>query len=236
VPAERISIVHDSLNPEEFSPQKAKNEGVDEDTAFARGHLTFGLFGRIVAWKGVREFVLAAAQVLIDHPGARAFIVGSAPHPEDSYAREVTRLISELGLKARICMTGYRQKVVPLMGLMDVIVHASTRPEPFGMVVIEGMALEKPVVATAAGGPLDIVVPEETGLLVPPGDSQSLARAISTLLKGSSRRQEMGKRGRQRVEALFSHQASARKIENIYADLLKPGFAGFEAQNLQELK
>lgn len=234
IPAQRISVVHDALDLDEFSPQDADSLagefGLTTDTP------TFGLFGRIVAWKGVLEFVEAAALVLRRHPAARAFIVGSAPPDGADYSDAVSRRIAELGLEGRVLMTGYRPDVAQLMSLMDIVVHASTRAEPFGMVVIEGMAQSRPVVATAAGGPLDIVVDGETGLLAVPGDSAALAAAITALLDDPARRAEMGRKGRERVEHHFSNVTAARRVERIYANLLTAELRAARVQKAQVTK
>ena len=103
------------------------------------------------------------------------------------------------------------------MKLMDVIVHSSITPEPFGMVVIEGMAMGKPVVATRGGGPIDIVIDGETGFLVKMGDSKEMAEKLITLLKDEKLSSEMGKKGRARVESIFSKERYARQAQRVYA-------------------
>jgi glycosyltransferase involved in cell wall biosynthesis len=173
----------------------------------------------VVDWKGVREFLLATRQVMTQIPEARAFIVGGHSDGDEGFVREMRGLAVELGIADRVIFTGYRQDVPALMKLMDVVVHASTRPEPFGMVVIEGMAMEKPVVATQGGGPCDIVAEGETGFLVKMGDSEALGRAIITLLRQPGLRREMGKRGRKRVVEFFNNGSYAAKMEDIFSNL-----------------
>jgi glycosyltransferase involved in cell wall biosynthesis len=122
-------------------------------------------------------------------------------------------------LQDKIVFTGYRQDIPALMKFMDIVVHASNSPEPFGMVVIEGMAMGKPVVATRAGGPLDIVVDGMTGLLVPVGDAKALAGAVIRLLGEPGLRTRMGVAGRERVEENFCSSIYAEKIGEIYTSL-----------------
>ncbi|MGI6388553.1 MAG: glycosyltransferase [Desulfomonilia bacterium] len=105
----------------------------------------------------MKEFILAAAKVIEANPNARAFVVGSPSDGGEEYYNEVVELTKSLGIEGHVFFTGYRKDVPALMKLMDVIVHSSITPEPFGMVVIEGMAMGKPVVATRGGGPIDIV-------------------------------------------------------------------------------
>ena len=221
IPEGKITIVHDSIDIDEFSPEVVSNE-LYEEFQVSRDALKFGLFGRIVEWKGVREFIKAATLALVANKSAVAFIVGSAPDADDPYFREIKNLIDELGMNNRIVLTGYRRDVACLMNFMDLIVHTSITAEPFGMVVIEGMALAKPVIATAAGGPLDIVIDGDTGLLVPLGQVEALSMAITKLLNNPKQMELMGEAGRKRVKKTFSSKNSAQKIEQIYSKLLFP--------------
>ena len=100
------------------------------------------------------------------------------------------------------------------------MIHASTSPEPFGQVIVEGMMAGKPVVATDAGGPREIVVAGETGLLVPAGDAAAMAAAIVFLLRSPDTAQEMGRRGYARACTLFSIEKTVEKVEAVYHYLL----------------
>ena len=220
VPAERISVVHDAIDLGEFAAD-LDAAPLQAEFGLEPGQPRFGIFGRVVDWKGIREFLLAARQVVDRFPRARAFVVGSASDGEEAYFDEMRQLAGELGLGDRVIFTGYRRDVGALMKLMDVVVHASVRPEPFGMVIIEGMAMGKPVVATRAGGPLDIVVEEETGLLVPPGDADALAVALTELLSRPEAARTMGEHGRRRVEDCFASPLYAARIEGIYQQTLE---------------
>ena len=103
---------------------------------------------------------------------------------------------------------------------MDIIVHASTTGEPFGQVIIEGMAAGKPVVATNGGGVPEIVEDNETGFLVPMKDSCAMAAAISRLLADPPLAHRMGQRGRDRVQRHFTIEQTARKVEEVYQNLM----------------
>lgn len=219
VPDERITVVHDALDLADFQPAAEVGHLADE-FGLATGQPTFGIFGRVVEWKGIREFILAVREVLKNIPEARGFIVGGNSDGDESFFLAMQRFVSDLGLEGKVVFTGYRKDVPALMGLMSVIVHASIRPEPFGMVIIEGMAMEKPVVATRAGGALDIVIDKETGLLAEMGDVMALARAISTLLGRKELRRTMGLAGRARVEQQFTSRRYACQMESIYQSLV----------------
>src|SRR5579871_2186053 len=103
---------------------------------------------------------------------------------------------------------------------LDILVHASTTGEPFGQVVVEGMVLGKPVVATNGGGVPEIVLDGETGVLVPMGDAVSMAEAICGLLADPARAQAMGLAARNRALSCFSIDRTVSKVEAIYSELL----------------
>ena len=107
--------------------------------------------------------------------------------------------------------------------MMDVVVHASVRPEPFGMVIIEAMAMGKPVVATEGGGPSEIITHGKSGILVPRGDSESLASAIRMLLENPIYAKELGEAGRRVVVERFTSSQQAQEIMRIYGNILNNG-------------
>ncbi|QWV91844.1 glycosyltransferase family 4 protein [Geomonas oryzisoli] len=220
VPEEKITLVHDALDLENFATADACDH-LYAELNVPRESRRYGLFGRIIQWKGVREFILASQQVARQVPGAIGFIVGGASDGDESYEVEMKKLVADLGLTGKVVFLGYRDQVPPLMNFMDVVVHASTRAEPFGMVVIEGMAMGKPVVATRGGGPLDIVVDGETGTLVQPGDPDDLAAAIVRLLQEPGLAREMGGRGLARVREHFDSRMYADKMQDVYAKQMR---------------
>lgn len=218
VPDERMTVVHDGLDLADFQPTVSSGH-LAEEFGLSSGQPAFGIFGRVVEWKGIREFILAVRDVLDDVPEARAFIVGSHSDGDVNFFLAMKELVSDLGLDGKVVFTGYRDDIAALMSLMDVIVHASVRPEPFGMVVIEGMAMKKPVVATNGGGVLDIIIDGETGLLVEMGDAKALGRAIISLLSQRDLQRRMGLAGLSRVSRMFTSRRCASQMATIYQRL-----------------
>lgn len=218
VSSRKISVVHDAINLEEFD-SSVNSSYLQEEFKLTPEYSKFGIFGRVIDWKGIREFLLAAQKVIATIPTARGFIVGGPSDGDETYYRHMQALASELGLDGKVFFTGYRKDIPALMNFMDLIVHASIRPEPFGMVLIEGMAMGKPVVATQAGGPLDIVVDGETGYLVPVGDVNALESAITRLMCDKELSDRMGKQGRSKVADEFTSLRYAGHMEEIYKEL-----------------
>ena len=179
-----------------------------------------GLVGRITSWKGQHIFLSAAAVIRERYPLARFQIIGAALFDEAAYEREIRELTVSLGLENSVEFLGFRTDIPALVAELTVLVHASVTAEPFGQVVVEGMVASKPVVATNGGGVKEIVVNGETGLLVPMGDAAAMAEAILFLLDNPETAREMGRRGRQRADELFSIERTVRKVESVYDEML----------------
>lgn len=159
-----------------------------------------GMFGRIDRWKGQDVFLKAIAQV----PEVQGLIVGGALFAHDEYRREIHRLTEELGLADRVTFAGHLQDVMTVMAACDVIAHCSTRPEPFGLVIVEAMLAGTPVIASDAGGAREIVIPNETGQLTPLNDPAALAAAIRRCLADPRWAREMADRAATRARQQFS--------------------------------
>ena len=141
----------------------------DSGPAPHSGDLRVGILGRLDPWKGQHVFLDAFAAAFGDG-GAEAVIVGTKLFGDDGYLEELERQVKALGLEGRVEFRGFRDRVDDELRSLDVLVHASTIPEPFGQVVVEGMAAGLAVVAADAGGPAEVITHGVDGLLYPPGD------------------------------------------------------------------
>ena len=181
-----------------------------------------GLVGRISPWKGQHIFLQAAAQVIKQFPDAQFQIIGASLFNEKKYELETRELARSLSLGDSVEFTGFRSDVPELMANLDILVHASTTGEPFGQVVVQGMAAGKPVVATNGGGIPEIVVDGLTGLLVPMSDADSMAAAICHLISQPALARQMGLMGRQRVLEQFTIDHTIFKVEQVFDSLFAP--------------
>jgi glycosyltransferase involved in cell wall biosynthesis len=221
VPDARISVVHDAIDVNAFSEVSDPSPLISE-FGIAEDELLIGLFGRVIGWKGTREFVLAVERLSRQWDNFRAFIVGDPSDFDDGYYRQVKELAESLGVADKLVFTGYREDVAQLMHLMDVVVHTSISPEPFGMVIIEAMACGKPVVASnVGGGPLEIVDDGVTGFLVNPKDPDQTASELLTLFSDPDLRKKMGHAGRRKALEQYNSPKQASRIEAIYDMLLE---------------
>lgn len=184
--------------------------GVESVRPDPRTHLppVVGIVGRLTPWKGQDVFLRAARLVLDRRPDARFLVIGAALFGEQPFADSLHHLASTLGLSHAVEFTGFVSQPQALYDRLGVLVHASTVPEPFGQVVLEGMASGVAVVAAAAGGVLEIAQHARTALLTPPGDATALAAAILRLLDDPPFALALADRGRQSANHfLGSHTA-----------------------------
>lgn len=139
-----------------------------------------GMLGRLQRWKGQDVFLRAFAQCFRGSP-VTAVIAGAPLFGEEQYATQLRQLAGELGISEQVGFVGHVQDVPGFLDSVDVLVHASTRPEPLGQTVVQGLAYAKPVIATEGGGPSEWISNGTNGMLVPPGDPEALASALRTL-------------------------------------------------------
>ena len=184
------------------------------------GPLRIAIVGRLTGWKGQHIFLEAASKLVEAGIDAQFLIAGTAMFGEDSYVSELHSQVDRLGLQGKVQFLGHVDPIDAFLPTVSILVHASTSPEPFGQVVIEGMAAGIPVVATDGGGVKETVVHGETGLLVPMGNSQALADALRMLIDRPELRAKLSTKGRQRVLRHFTASITARKVERVYREVL----------------
>jgi len=180
----------------------------------AAGPLTVGMVGRFAPWKGQDLFLRAFAQAFPDGD-AHCVLVGAPLFGEEDFERRLHALADELDLGARVQFRGFRTDIWPELSRMDLVVHASLVPEPFGQVVLEGMAAGVPVVAADAGGPRELIDHDVNGVLYPIGDESALARALSELARDGGRRARLADGGRDAVAAYHPDVIAAR-VQALY--------------------
>lgn len=158
-----------------------------------------GTAGRLDHWKGIPTFLDAAALAARQVPDARFIVAGGALYHRPEYKASLELRAAAPDLQGLVTFTGFRADVYDIIAAMDIYVHPSDRPEPFGRGIVEAMLLDKPVIASRHGGPLEIVSHNETGLLFEPENAGDLARAMVSLFRDATTRASMGRAGRARA-------------------------------------
>jgi glycosyltransferase involved in cell wall biosynthesis len=220
---DRTVVIHDGIDPEGLasrirkSPDQVRNEfGIGPD------ELLIAMVGNIKEWKGQEVLVAALALLKKTSPPFRCIIVGDvSKYPSDrAYLRRIREMIRDKGLGDRILLTGYRDDVPEIVNAVDILVHASIAPEPMGRVILEGMSFRRCVIATAHGGPLEIIEDGKSGFLVPPKDPEALADCIDRLKASPGDRRLVGWNASQRVAKEFHIKKNVAKIQEVYESLL----------------
>lgn len=182
------------------------------------GEVVIGMVGRLAPWKG-QQLLLRAFGEAFPADDARCVLIGSAMFGEEDYAAGLAALVQELGLDGRVEFRGFRPDVWHELTRLDILVHASITPEPFGQVVLEGMAAAVPVVAADAGGPAEIVSHDVNGVLYPMGDGKALAAALKSLAGDPGRRHRLAANGLTTVAAYHPDRVVAR-LQLVYQDVV----------------
>lgn len=143
------------------------------------GKFVVGHFSRLAPWKGQHILISALAKC---PPQVTAILVGDALFGEQEYVQQLHRLVTALGLQNRVKFLGFRSDIPQLMAACDLVAHTSTFAEPFGRVIVEAMLCGTPVVASQAGGAIELIKPGVNGFLVEPGNSHELAKVITISL------------------------------------------------------
>jgi glycosyltransferase involved in cell wall biosynthesis len=212
----RVTVVYNGIDPSPFALISDERQmRLRADLGLGREPLV-AAFGRLAPWKG--QHVLIHALRLL--PGVHALIVGAALFGEDAYADRLRRQVAAMNLAARVHFLGFRRDVSDLMSLARVIVHTSIAPEPFGRVLVEGMLAKRPVVASRAGGAIEVIEHGTSGVLVAPDDPHALAHALADLLSDESRGRRIAANGYERACRHFSLDAMLANIEREVGSVL----------------
>lgn len=205
-------IVHDGLDP----------SGHDEAAPVQpwRSPVNVGIVGRLAPWKGQHVFLEAGARVLKAGHDIQLVVVGAPLFGEEQYAQSLRDLALNLGISGRVVFRGFQEDVQAEIRALDILVHASTSPEPFGQVVIEGMVEGLPVIAADAGGVQEIIAHGENGILTPTGDVPALAAALESLLRNPQQARLLGQAGRRHVLSNFTITQTAEKVMDVYHSVL----------------
>ena len=217
----RVVTIANGVDTTTFSP--GHDGRVRREFGIPAGATVIGAAARLDVWKGLEDFIDAAAIVHRDRPAVRFVIAGGAIEGLEDYASTLREQARARGLDGVLHFAEwkYGPDAMPAFHRsLDVFVLPSREPEPFGLVVLEAMASARPVIATAQGGPLEIVVDGATGLLVPPRDPAVMAKAMIALEDDPARARALGAAGRERVVAEYSIERTVTRLQLLYDEVL----------------
>jgi glycosyltransferase involved in cell wall biosynthesis len=218
-----IRTVYNAVDLARFDPAGA---AMDLDAAAGMapapaGTVRVGLVATMGRWKGHAVFLRAVAALPAD-ARVRAYVVGGGIYRtagSEVDADALRRMAAELGIADRLGFTGFVDDPGAAMRGLNVVVHASIQPEPFGLVIAEAMACCRAVIASAAGGAGEIVTPGHDALAVLPGDAEGLSRAIHQLAADPSLRGRLARAGRETALRRFDRARLAVEVAPLYRSL-----------------
>jgi len=179
--------------------------------------------GRLTRLKGQAVFISALARLRQSKAGTppiRAVLAGDA-QGRDAYAAELQRAVAANGLDDMVAFAGHVTDMPAACLAADIVLSASTQAESFGRVVAEASAMGRPVIATDHGGARETILPELSGVLVPPGDAGALATALLKLIaRGPDGRAAMGAQGRSHIERNYTVERMQQDTIALYRELL----------------
>jgi glycosyltransferase involved in cell wall biosynthesis len=219
----RIFPIHNGVDLERFSPAGPALD-LDRLAGLAPpGHpvVRIGLVATMARWKG-HEVFLQALKMLPADPPVRAYVIGGALYQTEGSQydlEDLRRFVATLGLEGRVGFTGFVDEPAAAMRALDVVVHASTRPEPFGLVIAEAMACGRALVVSGGGGAAELVSPGEDALVHEPGSASALAERMGELARDPALRAALGARAEQSARRRFGRARLAEQLMPIYCRL-----------------
>lgn len=219
---EKLVCIHNGIDLESLRLRRDK-WSIRRDLGIGHGMIVLGTVGRLTSVKG-HVYLLRAMQTLLDkNVDARLVIVGDGP-----LRNHLKDLARELQIEKKVIFVGHQDEACDFIHAMDVFVLPSLH-EGIPMVLLEALALSRPVVASRTGGIPEVIEDGVNGLLVEPGNPVALAEVLEVLTQDVTRAEQLGKNGRMRVEQSFTSNIMATKTADLYRRLASASFTKISA-------
>ena len=209
-----VHVTYSGIDLNRFCHAESQYE-IRQRYGLKEDQLIIGTVANLFPRKGYEYLLEALVEVKDSIPNISCFIVGEGA---TSYKKTLVQLVEKLGLNSNVIFAGFQKNVNQFVNVVDVFVLPSIM-EGFGIVLLEAMALRKAIVACRVGGIPEVITDGVTGILVPPKDSNALAKAIVGLITDEKAKQRFGEAARKVVEERFSQEMAMKRIENLYRDL-----------------
>lgn len=220
IPAEKISVVYDGIALDQLN-LSANGTLFRQQFNISKDAFAVGLVGLLIPWKGQHVFIDAAKLLKNEIPNLKMLIIGGTPDDCIDYEKELKKRIADEHLTDTVCFTGHISEMPDVYNGLDIVVSASTSPEPLGTVVIEAMAMGRALIVPNHGGGAEMVQDNQTGLIFNAGDSSSFAAVILRLYKSSSLRKQLAFHARERALTIFDVMQHTRIVQGIYQKMLE---------------
>jgi glycosyltransferase involved in cell wall biosynthesis len=236
-----ITTILNGIDVERFRPSPGDGAALDRAAGLAvaaSGTLRVGLVATYARWKGHEVFFRAAARLRELDPGLgiRFYAVGGPIYrTSGSQLREeeLRSLLHQLHLEGNAGLVKFVDNTASVYPSLDIVIHASTRPEPFGLTIAEAMACARPVIAAHAGGVPELVAHGQDSWTVPAGDVDALAHAIGRLARDEHLRALLGYNARRKAEGMFDQRRAWSQLTAFYRRLLEPQISALGREDRQ---
>ncbi|WP_310426785.1 glycosyltransferase family 4 protein [Chamaesiphon sp. VAR_48_metabat_135_sub] len=219
-----IKVIYNVVDIDRFAPDSGLRATIPSDNPDL---IKVGLVATYARWKGHDIFLQSIAHLVQHHPQSSAkvrfYIVGGAIYEtaRSQYSRsELVQLTRDLNIEDWVEFIDFRSDIESIYNSLDIVVHASTKPEPFGRTIVEAMACEKAVIVANAGGAAELFTHERDALGVTPGNPHDLADAIWDLIESPTKRSAIGTAARQTVVERFNRDRLGAELVDIYTQML----------------
>ncbi|MCL4473132.1 MAG: glycosyltransferase [Actinobacteria bacterium] len=176
--------------------------------------------GRLAPYKGQDYLIRALAKAAGEGLELEAYVVGDVYGDRHAFRMELMALADEQGIGGRVHFEGFQEQVQPYLEKCNIFVMPSTRPEPLGIVILEAMAAGRAVISTDGGGAVEILEDGVTGVLVPSGNSDKMAAAITDLAKNDEKRLGIARRGKEVALADYSEEKMAASVADLFEEVI----------------
>jgi glycosyltransferase involved in cell wall biosynthesis len=170
---------------------------------------------RLVPWKGHEIFLESVSLLSKRNTNLKFLIVGGTTFGRANYLDRLKKISAKLGIAEKVVFTDFVYKVADMLSVIDILVHASIRPEPFGLDIVEAMFLGKVVVASDTGAPREIIDDDKDGILFKPADTVALAEILQRLLDLPQKRIELGENAKIKAKEKFTAERFAKDFEKV---------------------
>ena len=219
VSASTLVTIYNGIDPTVLTVDRSERE-IRGELGLSPDATLIGVVGNVKHWKGQETVIHAMPRIIEDNPDTVCLFIGDVSPSDQGYKDHLLEEISRLGLRSNVVFTGYVKDVANYLNALDVVLHTSIQPEPFGRVLIEAMSLRKPLIGAHAGAVPEIIDNGTTGLTFPPGDHVSLADRVKEVLGSPEKAKEMGDSAFERVRTKFHIRTHISEIEGLYDTIL----------------
>lgn len=214
-----VTVLYNTIDVDRFAPSPLQSPPQSLDP------IRIGLVATFARWKGQDLFLEAAAQIFKERPdqSVRFYIVGGAIYQTQGSQWSLAELqdkAASLGIEDQVEFLGFQTDVIEIYRWLDIVVHASIQPEPFGLAIAEAMSCGKPVIVAQSGGAAELFTHNQDAYGVPPGDRLALATAMQYLMDHPQERARLGQHARQTVMERFNADRLGEQLLAVYNSVM----------------